>query len=160
MTRTPTLPADDPKMWRRLIARTHPDAGGSHELFVWTGNLKEFVCSGLPPEAPTPIRSEPTRETEPERIPFPPGADFETLTRRAVMRAEVEPLLYRSLLRLLRNCEPLAGFKDKQRRGASCKQLAPVAYQAGITKVERVQWYRVAEESLSVTGTPGICSVG
>ena len=30
--RTPTVPLDDPRMWRRLVARTHPDAGGDHEL--------------------------------------------------------------------------------------------------------------------------------
>ncbi len=145
MTRTPTLPTDDPKMWRQLIARTHPDAGGSHELFIWTGNLKELVCSDSPPEDPTPIRPEPTRETDPERVPFPPGTDFETLTRRAVMLAADEPLPHRSLLRLLRDCEPLAGFEDKQRRGASYRQLAAVAHQASMTKTERVQWYRVAE---------------
>ena len=28
MARTPTLPPDEPRMWRRLVARTHPDAGG------------------------------------------------------------------------------------------------------------------------------------
>ena len=145
MTRTPTLPSDDPKMWRQLIARTHPDAGGSHELFICTGNLKELVCSGLPPEAPTPIRPEPTRETDPERVPFPPGADFETLTRHAVMLSEDEPLPYRSLLRLLRDCEPLAEFEDKQRRGASYRQLAAVGHLAGMSKSERTRWYRVAE---------------
>jgi hypothetical protein len=99
----------------------------------------------LPLEAPTPIRSEPTRNTEPERVPFPPGADFETLTQSAVMLAEDEPLPYRSLLRLLRDCEPLAGFEDKQRRGASYRQLAAVAHQVGMMKTECVRWYRIAE---------------
>ena len=32
MTRTPTLPFDDRSMWRRLVGRAHPDAGGDYEL--------------------------------------------------------------------------------------------------------------------------------
>jgi hypothetical protein len=32
MTRRPTLPFDDRSMWRRLVGRAHPDAGGDHEL--------------------------------------------------------------------------------------------------------------------------------
>ena len=31
--RTPTLPPTDRNMWRRLVARTHPDAGGDHDPF-------------------------------------------------------------------------------------------------------------------------------
>ena len=31
-------------MWRRLLARLHPDAGGSHELFLFACALKEEVC--------------------------------------------------------------------------------------------------------------------
>jgi hypothetical protein len=32
-------------MWRRLISRAHPDAGGDHELFIWTGAVRDVVCS-------------------------------------------------------------------------------------------------------------------
>lgn len=28
MQRTPTLLPNEPAMWRKLLARTHPDAGG------------------------------------------------------------------------------------------------------------------------------------
>jgi hypothetical protein len=145
VTRTPTKPPTDRAMWRRLLSRAHPDAGGDHELFIWTGNLKNFVCSGLPSEAPTPIRPEPTRGTEPERVPFPPGTDFEALTRRAISTAEDEPPPYSYVLRLLRDCGPLPGFEDKQGRGATYKQLAAVAHIAGMSKAERVRWYRIAE---------------
>jgi hypothetical protein len=44
--RIQTLPLDDQKMWRRLVARTHPDAGGDHELIIWTGTIKDAVCGG------------------------------------------------------------------------------------------------------------------
>ncbi len=90
-------------------------------------------------------RSEPTRGTEPERIPFPLGTDFETLTRRALMLADDIAPPYNAVLRLLRDCEPLAGFENKQQRGASYRQLAAIGYLAGMGKSGRVRWYRVAE---------------
>ncbi len=145
MTRTPTLPVDDPRMWWRLIAKTHPDAGSSNELFIWAGKLKEFVCSDLPPEAPKPIRPEPTRDTEPDHVPFSPTADFASLTRRALMLADGLTPPCNAVLRLLEDCEPLAGFEYKQRRGASYKQFAAVAHQAGMMKTERVRWYKITE---------------
>ena len=40
---TPTLPVTGPRRWRRLFARTHPDAGGDHELFIWTSSVHEHV---------------------------------------------------------------------------------------------------------------------
>ncbi|MCA1718964.1 MAG: hypothetical protein LC781_19760 [Actinobacteria bacterium] len=45
MTRTLTKSPDDKVMWRRLIARTHPDAGGDHELFIWTGAVRDLLIS-------------------------------------------------------------------------------------------------------------------
>jgi hypothetical protein len=47
MTRTPTLPTTDKSMWRRLLSRTHPDAGGSHELFLWAGAVRDLVWPGF-----------------------------------------------------------------------------------------------------------------
>lgn len=32
-------------MWRRFLARVHPDAGGDEELFVWAKSLEELVCA-------------------------------------------------------------------------------------------------------------------
>jgi hypothetical protein len=60
MNCTPTLPADDPKMWRRLIARRHPDAGD--ETFVWTGALRDLVCARV---AEPPARLCPTSPQTP-----------------------------------------------------------------------------------------------
>lgn len=34
---------DDKRMWRLLLARAHPDAGGEHELFLWTKKMHESV---------------------------------------------------------------------------------------------------------------------
>src|SRR5829696_2161929 len=36
-------PPTDRAMWRRLLARVHPDAGGDDELFVWAKSLEELV---------------------------------------------------------------------------------------------------------------------
>ncbi len=33
--------SEDRRMWRLLLARLHPDAGGDHELFVFACALKE-----------------------------------------------------------------------------------------------------------------------
>lgn len=33
-------------MWRMLLAKLHPDAGGDHELFLFACALKEGVCGG------------------------------------------------------------------------------------------------------------------
>ncbi len=148
MTRTPTKPPTDRAMWRKLKARVHPDVGGSHEEFIWVSHLEEHVCAsatvGAPP-SPSSSGPESARTSEPERVPFPPGTDFEALTRRAVSTAEDEPPPYSYVLRLLRDCGPLPGFEDKQGRGATYKQLAAVAHLAGMSKAERVRWYRIAE---------------
>jgi hypothetical protein len=37
-------PLRDRQMWRQLLARLHPDAGGSHELFLFACALKDEVC--------------------------------------------------------------------------------------------------------------------
>jgi hypothetical protein len=39
-------PFEDRRMWRLLLARLHPDAGGAHELFLFACALKEEVCGG------------------------------------------------------------------------------------------------------------------
>lgn len=148
MTRTPTLPTDDPKMWRRLIARTHPDAGGSHELFIWIGAVRDLVCARrLRPEPSTRPRSaSATNHTpEPDRIPWSGAYDFQEVTRTALRYASLgEP--YASLLSLLADCRPLEHLSAQQNRGASYRQLAAVGHAWGMTKRERVAWYRVAED--------------
>lgn len=44
MPRTPTLPPTERVMWRRLLARVYPDAGGDHELFICTEAVRNLVC--------------------------------------------------------------------------------------------------------------------
>src|SRR3954454_14044062 len=35
---------EDRQMWRQLLAKLHPDAGGDHELFLFACALKEGIC--------------------------------------------------------------------------------------------------------------------
>ena len=37
-------PFQDRHMWRLLLARLHPDAGGDHELFLFACALKDELC--------------------------------------------------------------------------------------------------------------------
>jgi hypothetical protein len=46
MARTITQPPDDTRMWKRLIGRAHPDAGGEHELFIWAVSVRDVVWLG------------------------------------------------------------------------------------------------------------------
>jgi hypothetical protein len=105
MTRTPTLPYDDRSMWRRLVSRSHPDAGGDHELFIWTVATRDAICGGeLGSEIPRRERRETPWSSAGECIPFDQFADFEVLTDRAVTMAEAvaEPFAY--LLRQVADC--------------------------------------------------------
>ena len=38
------VPFEDRQMWRLLLARLHPDAGGDHELFLFACALKDRLC--------------------------------------------------------------------------------------------------------------------
>ena len=146
MGRTPTLPPTDAGMWRRLMARAHPDAGGAHELFIWAGRVKELVCSD---ELQTSRRQahESPRKGSVECIPFDPYADFEVLTSRAVAMASAVAEPYAYLLRRLADCHPVSDgpLLDQQRRGASYRALAAIGHKVEMSKAERVQWYRIAE---------------
>lgn len=35
---------EDRHMWRLLLAKLHPDAGGDHELFLFACAVKEGIC--------------------------------------------------------------------------------------------------------------------
>lgn len=146
--RTPTLPPDHRGMWRRLVARTHPDAGGDHELFIWAGAVRDLVCGASEgfPRGHDPRRREdpPAPDEEPARVPYPGGADFAALTGRALQRGgEFAPVLA-----LLRDCWPVGGLASfaEQGRGATYRKLAAIGHAWSMTKAERVRWYRIAEE--------------
>lgn len=147
MTRTPTLPHDHPGMWRRLISRAHPDAGGTEELFIWTGAVRDLVCSGDAKVATGRHFAEPQSSEEPARVPYPPGSDFATLTARAITMAEQVGGVYGALLEMLADCEaPPSTTGAWEQRGASYKKLAAVGHMVGMTKAERGRWYRIAED--------------
>jgi len=141
-------------MWRRLLARAHPDAGGTHELFIWTGAVRDVVCSSSPragaipePEDHPSRRRDPSTSDTQERVPFDPFADLEVLTDRAVTMAAAVAEPYGYLLRQVADCYPAEDgpLHDQQRRGASFKSLAAIGHRVGMTKAERIQWYRIAE---------------
>ncbi len=147
MARTPTLPPDHPGMWRRLVARTHPDAGGDHELFIWTGAVRDVVCGretfSLRSENSPPPRS----DEDPPRVPFDLSADFSALTARALAMAEQVGGVYGALLEMLSDCEaPPSTTGAWEQRGASYKKLAAVGHMVSMTKAERGRWYRIAED--------------
>jgi hypothetical protein len=71
-------------MWRRLLARVHPDAGGDDELFVWAKSLEELVrAKGQDVPAP-PLGGTLQRKG---RIPFDPHTDFDRISERALQFA-------------------------------------------------------------------------
>jgi hypothetical protein len=145
MARTPTRPPNHRGMWRRLVARAHPDAGGDHDLFIWTMATRDVVCGGeLGSEIP---RRERQTSGVGERIPFDEDALLEVLTDRAVTMAEAVAEPYGYLLRQVADCHPVESgpLYEQQRRGASYKSLAAIGYQVGMSKAERVQWYGIAE---------------
>lgn len=147
MTHTPTLPLNDRGMWRRLVSRSHPDAGGDHELFIWTVATRDAVCSDLRTEIPRVERRAPSTHGTGERVPFDEDAFIDVLTDRAITMAEAVAEPYGYLLRQVADCEPAEDepLRDQQRRGASYKSLAAISHRVGMTKAERVQWYRIAE---------------
>lgn len=149
MSRTPTLPPTDQKMWRKLVVRAHPDSGGDHDLFIWSRATMEAICAGAleaPPPKP-PRREQPSTAdgVSPDRVPFERGANFEVLTRRAVAVANEVDAPYARLLRMLVDCQPSAMHEAQEQRGASYKMLAAIGHKCEMTKRERVGWYRVCE---------------
>ncbi len=129
------------------MARTHPDVGGSHELFIWVGAVRDLVCARVAEPASW-SRSESTTNPptpNPDRIPWSGAYDFEEVTR-AALRYASSGGPYSPLLALLANCRPLEHLSAQQDRGASYKQLAAVGHAWGMTKRERAAWYRVAED--------------
>jgi len=146
-------------MWRRLLRVVHPDTYGEHDLFIWAGALFEHVAGDAPEEAPRHVRREPPkhhpRTTSGDRVPFEEAFDkapsFTHLTEQALGLAENGALdpAHAALLKLLADCREM-GTADRvlyrqQHEGATYKTLAAIAYKAGLSTSQRVQWYRVAE---------------
>ena len=141
---TPTHPPNHRGMWRRLVSRAHPDAGGDHDLFIWTMATRDVVCGGeLGPAIPRRDNS----TASPERLPFDQFAEFELLTDRAVTMAAAVAEPYAYLLRQVAGCYPVSEgpLRGMQTQGATYKSLAAIGHKVGMTKAERVQWYSIAE---------------
>jgi hypothetical protein len=135
-------------MWRRLVGRAHPDAGGDHELFIWSVATRDAICGGeLGGEIPRRERRETSSSSAGECIPFDRFADFEVLTDRAVTMAAAVAEPYGYLLRQVGDCYAVSEgpLYDQQRRGASYRSLAAIGHQVGMSKAERVGWYKIAE---------------
>jgi len=144
-------------MWRRLLSRCHPDAGSDHDLFIWADALRDHVAG----DAPEPVqhrheRRQPPRHHAPttaERIPyeaaFDNAADFHDLTRQAVALAGSVDPVHGLLLGLLADCYEVGPddvtLHRQQHQGATYKTLAAIAYAAGMSKEQRVRWYRICE---------------
>jgi hypothetical protein len=130
-------------MWRRLLARVHPDAGGDDELFVWAKSLEELVRAKAQDVLAPPLGGALRREG---RIPFDPYTDFDRISERALLFAS-RAFGYGDVLRLMRSAKRTGTAKD--RRGATYEQLARIAYLLGIDKHERnarKMWYRIARD--------------
>ncbi len=158
---TKSKPLTDRRMWKQLLAKTHPDSGGSHEAVLFAQALQEHVLAGggsvggqngqarpqPPPQPERPWPPQPRRGGSPDAVPFDPSYNFDALTENALLGASTVPEPYASLLRLLSDCESV-GFGslcDQQNRGATYKQLAAIGHRVGMSKQERVRWYRIAE---------------
>jgi hypothetical protein len=151
MARTLTPAPTDRAMWRRLLKRSHPDSGGTHELFIWATALRDHVVGAQ--EEPFPrVQAKPERGDGPERIEFAHAfnrfGSFAELTQHAVRvgSSTLEP--YKSLLLLLVDCyEAQEGpLLKMQCQGATYKSLAALAYKASMSKEQRVGFYRLAEQ--------------
>ncbi len=154
MPRTPTLPPTEPAMWRKLLARTHPDTGGDHELFIWARNLHDVVCARVREDPPPRAARSSTPREGPARVPFDEAFEkaqsFADLTRQAVALADTVDAPHDRLFLLLEDCVALAEdspLHAQQSQGATYKTLAAIGHAAGMDKADRAGWYRLAEQS-------------
>jgi hypothetical protein len=132
-------------MWRKLLARTHPDTGGSHELFIWTHALRETVEESLVrPHYEAPRYDSPTDTAD--RVPFNPAMDFDAITLKALEMAETIVPPYDALLKMRSDVSEMftLAMLKQQSRGATYKQLAAIAHTVGMDKSQRLEWYSVA----------------
>jgi hypothetical protein len=151
--RTTALSVTEPTMWRKLLARTHPDAGGDHDLFVWVTALQECVAHGTPSEdravpRPRDEHREKSGADYADRVYLHPRYDFQDATFEALRRAGTLPSPFAELLLLLADIEPAVdeiGIKQ-QNRGATYKSLAALGHRVGLAAAGRQRLYEIAQE--------------
>ena len=152
--RTPTLSVTEPAMWRKLLARSHPDAGGDHDLFVWATALQEYVANGAPslwdarPRRDDSRRGDRGGDHRGDRVYLDDRYDFEAATFEALRLAGTLPSPFGEfLLRLadIELAEDEVGIKQ-QNRGATFKSLAALGHQVGLDAAGRQRLYAIAQE--------------
>jgi len=118
--RTLTAAPDDRSMWRRLLARTHPDAGGTHDLFIWAALVRDLVCGDRAKSTAGRTFAESRLLIGPARVPWDgeAGDDFEEATASATR-----------MKRLRRTINAVAGARLGNDRGA-CIWSLPCARHA------------------------------
>jgi hypothetical protein len=148
--RTLTEPLASRRMWRKVLKRCHPDHGGDDDLFIWVSNVYERLAGDAyePPRAEYVPARRSTRADSP-RLDFDEAASFSFLTDRALRLAEQVDEPYRSLLRLLDDCEEVGeeggSVSRMQHVGATFKSLAALGHKAGMDGKTRSGWYEVAQ---------------
>ena len=83
-----------------------------------------------------------------DRVPYDVAPhEFDRVTARALRLVREVPEPFARLLRLLIGLHAERHGRNwwAQQRGASYKQLALIAHKAGLSKAERLEWYRIAE---------------
>ena len=153
MPRTPTLPGHDPVMWRKLLARAPPDAGGDHELFIWARIFHDVVCARVREDPPPRAAQSSTPREGLARVPFDEAFEkaqsFADLTRQAVALANTVDAAFARLLLSLEDCEAEdedSPLHAQQQLGATYKTLAAIGHAAGMNGAERAHWYKLAEQ--------------
>ena len=132
-------------MWRRLLARLRPDAGGDDELFIWAKSLEELVARLSKAQHDPYARLGGTVKQE-GRIPFDPHTDFDQISERALLFAP-RAFGYGGVLHIAGGAKRTGTAKDH--RGATYEQLARIAYRLGIDKHQRnvrKMWYRTVRD--------------
>jgi hypothetical protein len=150
-SRALTLPATEPAMWRKLLARCHPDSGGGHELYIWATAVKEEECarSARPSVHAHPEPTGSAQQTT-ERVPFDSALgyeeDFWDLTHRALSIGKRVEEPHCSVLIQLIDCGATDHGRraERQMHGASYKQLAYIAHLVSMSRAARCRWYEVA----------------
>lgn len=161
----------DPRMWRRLLAQAHPDAGGDHELFVWTQsvlreNIKQNRQSPVtdlieqmlsewnqrPPAPRKPPKKKPWSDRRSKNyIHFETDLSFDELTARALEMAKNFGEPYDHIFSLLAGCEAPAPDEGPEavaeaNTGAGYAVLADVGRALGLDKKGRYKIYRYGEQ--------------
>ena len=168
---TTSTSVTDSRMWRRLLARTHPDSGGDHELFVWAQSVRDTVEQGQngpivdllahmfrnPPSRPAPQKDSRSKKKpwserrSKQHIPFETELSFGELTARALKMAQEFEEPYGRIFSLLEGCgapspDDVPEEIEDAEIGAGYAVLADVGRALGLDGRGRVSIYNHARE--------------